>query len=219
MGKAAAFFDFDKTLLIKESAELGFKWAWENNETTLGYLLKVMFANQLHKRNLVSAERMAALCIGFYKGKNLVDYKAGASLFYQDWLKPHLSPAMLARVKQHRQAGDTLVILSASIRYLLQTVADDLGFDEVLCSELELGADGLLTGRTEGPICIGPQKRVAAQNLAESHGIDLAASTAYGDHHSDIPLLEAVGHPVVVRPTKWLKKVALERNWPIVEEG
>lgn len=216
-GKTAAFFDVDKTLLTRESAELGLTWAWKERNTSGAYLLKVLLVNQLFKRDLVSAQSMADLCLDYYKGKSLQELVEGVPAFYRDWLAPHLSPAMLERVAWHREQGHVLVILSGGVQYMLETFLDQLDFDHLLCTKLEEGPDGLLTGNADGPICIGRHKRTAAEALARRQGIDLATSYAYTDHHTDLPLLEAVGNPVAVRPTKRLRKIALQRNWKIVD--
>jgi phosphoserine phosphatase len=95
-------------------------------------------------------------------------------------------------------------------------VIGDLGFDHLLCTELEIGPDGLLTGRPKGPVCIDVHKRDMALKFAEEHRIDLQTSSAYGNHHSDIPLLELVGYPVVVEPTEPLMRMAVQRQWPVL---
>ncbi|MCZ7584702.1 MAG: HAD-IB family phosphatase [Deltaproteobacteria bacterium] len=122
---------------------------------------------------------------------------------------------MLERVEEHRRRGDVLVIISASVDYLLEQPFNALSFDHLLCTRLETGPDGLGTGRPVGRVCVGPEKRVRAMEFAAAEGIDLAASTAYADHHSDLALLEAVGHPVAVRPTAPLRRIAQERGWEI----
>jgi len=95
-------------------------------------------------------------------------------------------------------------------------VAQDLGFEHLICTDLETRPDGILTGDTQGPICTDSHKRTYACELANSLNMDLASSYAYGDHQADIPLLELVGHPHAVEPTEQLRKVASERGWPIL---
>ena len=95
----------------------------------------------------------------------------------------------------------------------------DLGFDYLLCTDLEVGPDGRLTGKANGPICIDKNKKIAAENLSDRMGINLEQSYAYGNHHSDIPLLEAVGNPSAVEPTLALRKHAEKRDWPILRFG
>lgn len=212
-----AFFDFDQTLLDTESSRLGFKYLWERRLISLGFILKVMAANFFYKRHWMSDERIAAIMLKFYHKKRLEEFQLGAAAFYQEQLKPRLAPNILKRVAQHHQEGHVLVLISGSIRYLLEPVVEDLGFDHLLCTDLEVGPDGLLTGKAKGPLCLDSTKRVLSEKLAEEAHIDLASSYAYGNHQSDLPLLELVGHPYAVEPTEPLKNVALKNEWPILK--
>jgi len=212
----AAFFDFDETLLDIESSRLGFRYLWERRLVSFGFILKVLTANIFYKRHWLSDEKMAMILIKFYRNRHLEDFQQGAADFYQDHLKPHLAPNIHARVNKHRRQGHRLILISGSVRYMLEPVAEDLGFDHLLCTDLEIGEDGLLSGRAKGPICLNSNKRILAEMLARKVNIDLASSYAYGNHQSDLPLLELIGNPYVVEPTEPLRKVALANKWPIL---
>ena len=211
-----AFFDFDNTLLQTESAKLGFKYLWERSMVSLSLLLKILATNFFYQRHLVSDEFIANIMLKFYRQKRLEDFVEGAPLFYENYLKPLLAPNILAKVKDHQRKGHVLILISGSPRYLLEPVVEDIGFDHLLCTDLEVGNDGLLTGRAKGPLCIDKTKRILALKLAQNHAIDLSRSYAYGNHQSDIPLLESVGYPFVVEPTAPLRKIALQRQWPML---
>ena len=211
-----AFFDFDETLLDIESSRLGFRYLWERRLVSFGFILKVLTLNFFYKRHWLSDEKMAMMLIRFYRNRLLEDFQQGAAAFYQDHLKPHIAPNIKARVKKHRRQGHRLILISGSVRYMLEPVAEDLGFDHLLCTDLEIGKGGLLTGRAKGPICLNNNKRILAEMLARKVNIDLASSYAYGNHQSDLPLLELIGNPYVVEPTEPLRKVALANKWPIL---
>ena len=211
-----AFFDFDKTLIKVESGRVGFKYLYQIKEISLAFLLKVALVNYFYQRDWVSDTQMARVMLTFYKGRNIEPLKAGAKEFYLSHLKPHLATNILDRARRHQAAGHTLVLVSASVRYMLEPVTKDLGFDHLLCTDLEMLNDGQLTGSTEGPICIDKHKRDAIRKLAHRHHIQLNQSHAYGNHQSDIPMLETVGHPSVVEPTPRLRKKALSEGWPIL---
>lgn len=216
MKTIGAFFDFDRTLIDVESPRLGIRYLWDRGHISLPYVIKIIVAHFFYKHNAISDESMARMLISFYRGKTLDLFEAGSQNYYEEIIRPHLAPNILAKVAMHKAQGHILVLISASLKYLLKPVAQDLGFDHLLCSDLEVGTDGLLTGRTLGPICSDKYKRTFAQRLAIESNMDLGASYAYGDHHADIPLLELVGHPTAVEPTEKLRKVALERGWPIL---
>ncbi len=211
-----AFFDFDKTLIDVESGRIGFKYLYEIKEIRLSFLLKVAVTNFFYERDWISDTQMATIMLTFYKNRDIRPLEDGAEEFYHTYLKPHLAPRIIERVREHQKAGHTLVLVSASLRYMLVPVIKDLGFQNLLCTDLEIAGDGRLTGKTEGPICIDQHKRVAVKKLAQEKDIYLDQSYAYGNHHSDIPMLEAVGNPAVVEPTVPLKKKAIENGWPIL---
>ena len=217
--KTAAFFDFDETLIDVNSSKIGFQWLYENNLLSKGYLFKTILTGFLYKIGLWSEKRMADSLITFYKGKNLEYFEKQADAFYNNLLKPRLVPQVLERLDYHKKEGHFLVIVSGSIRYYLEPVAKDLGFHHIICTDLEEGKDGLLTGRPIGKICIGDYKKELIHKLVETENIDLEISYAYGNNEADIPMLKTVGYAVAVHPTPKLRKVAERNNWSIIDRN
>lgn len=216
IARIGAFFDFDETLLDTSSSRLGIRYLWDRRMVSRGFILKALVAGFLYRRHLISDEQTSRILLRLYRGRRLEDFKNGSEAFYREILKPRLAPNILDRVACHKDQGHCLVLISGSIRYMLEPVAQDLGFEHLLCTDLEEGTNGLLTGRPKGPLCLDTTKRRLATELARSNGIDLTQSYAYGNHQADLPLLETVGFPSVVEPTEPLRKIALERNWPIL---
>jgi HAD superfamily hydrolase (TIGR01490 family) len=212
----AAFFDFDETLLEVESGRLGIQWLWDRRLVPLGYILKIFVANFLYQRRLLSDERMVKIMLTFYRKKRLADFQKGAANFYKDYLKPHLAPGILSRVHFHKEEGHLLVLISGSVRYLLEPVVKDLEFDHLLCTDLEVDKNGLMTGKPADLVCVDHNKKKLTLKLAQQLELDLEKSYAYGNHHSDLPLLETVGNPHVVKPTSTLEKIAHQRSWPVL---
>ena len=81
----------------------------------------------------------------------------------------------------------------------------------------EVDDDGYYTGRLVGGVLHGPEKAKAAAEVAAEHGLDLVECHAYSDSINDLPLLESVGYPHAVNPEHELRKIALQRGWPIQE--
>lgn len=214
--RIGAFFDFDETLLDTESSRLGIKYLWQRRLVSRGFILKALVAGTLYRRHLISDEQTAKILLRLYRNRRLEEFKNGTEAFYREILKPRLAPNILAKVSQHKEQGHSMVLISGSIRYMLEPVAQDLGFEHLLCTDLEEGYNGLLTGRPKGPLCLDANKRHLATKLAQSTGIDLQRSYAYGNHQADLPLLELVGFPHAVEPSSPLRKVAVARNWPIL---
>jgi len=215
-GRIGAFFDFDETLLDTESSRLGIKHLWERRLVSRIFILKAFVAGLLYSRHLISDQQTAKILLRLYRNRRLDEFIEGSEAFYHDILKPRLAPKILAKVNGHKDQGHTLVLISGSIRYMLEPVARDLGFEHLLCTDLEADANGLLTGKPKGPLCLDTTKRHLATELAQSTGIDLARSYAYGNHQADLPLLELVGFPHAVEPSRPLFKIAVARNWPIL---
>jgi HAD superfamily hydrolase (TIGR01490 family) len=130
-------------------------------------------------------------------------------------LKPLLAPEVVDVAHGYRAQGHRVYIVSAALQEIVDALVADLGLDGGLGTVCEV-ADGRYTGRALRPLH-GNAKAEALLELAASEGLDLAASTAYSDSHSDLPFLEAVGHPVAVSPDRALRKIAQERGWPILE--
>lgn len=222
--KKAAFFDFDKTLLGCESSRLLIRYMnhhrdifFKEKGISLFYILRVLLMNELYKRHLYSDEKMALLLISFFKGRKLAVFEGIAEDFYLNYIKPNLAPNILSKLEMHRSNKHALVLVSAGTSYILKLVTRELGFDFLLCTELETTPDGLLTGRPKGEICIDSTKKILCEKLAMKNGIDLNASYAYGNHQSDIPMLELVGHASVVEPTGPLLLIAKKRGWPVLK--
>lgn len=127
-----------------------------------------------------------------------------------------LNPAVVRAVRAHRRRGEPVVLVSGSFPAPLAPLGEHLGAAHVLCTEPEIDSSGVYTGRlADGPHqpMIGAAKAAAVRALAAAEGYDLAASTAYGDHVSDLPLLEAAGAAAVVGEDPAMAERAERSGW------
>ena len=108
-----------------------------------------------------------------------------------------------------------MFIVSATLQEIVERIADDLGFDGAIGSTCEI-VDGVYTGRSLRA-AHGEGKATAVRELADAEGFELAACTAYSDSYSDVPFLEAVGHPVAANPDRKLRRIARDRGWPVMD--
>ena len=135
-----------------------------------------------------------------------------------DAMEPVLRPLVYAEplhlVRHHRERGERVYIVSATLQEIVDHIADDLGFDGAIGSTCEI-VDGRYTGRSLRA-AHGEGKARALRDLAGVDGLDLESSTAYSDSYSDVPFLEAVGHPVAVNPDRRLRSIARSRAWPTI---
>lgn len=116
------------------------------------------------------------------------DRLAGGSFFH---------PPVLAALRRHTEVGEPVILISGSFFPCLDPIARHVDATAVIGTELLLSTEGRLSGEIDRPM-IGTAKAEAAAAHAAAHGADLSDCHAYGDHVSDLPLLQAVGHPVVV---------------------
>jgi HAD superfamily hydrolase (TIGR01490 family) len=130
-------------------------------------------------------------------------------------LKPLVYAEPLDLVRRHRERGEPVYIVSATLQEILDALAVELGFDGALGSTGQV-EDGVFTGKVLRALH-HQAKADCVRELAAREGYDLGASTAYSDSHGDLPFLEGVGHAVAVNPDRALRRCARERGWPILE--
>jgi HAD superfamily hydrolase (TIGR01490 family) len=130
-------------------------------------------------------------------------------------LRPLVYAEPLRLVEQHHARGERVYIVSATLQEIVDAIAGDLGFDGAMGTICEV-RDGHYTGRPLRSLHAGAKAEVVRE-VARREGLDLAECTAYSDSHTDLPFLEAVGHPVAVNPDRALRRIASERSWPVLE--
>jgi len=212
--QAAAFFDLDRTLLRRSSALALAGTFYDRGLISRRQLAKAaawqllfVLRGASHEAVRRAAEDGLVVLRGFTP--------EGMRELVAEAMEPVLRPLVYAEplqlVRRHRERGDAVYIVSATLQEIVQAIADDLGFDGALGTVCEVD-DGLYTGRAV--------RALHAENKARcigELGFDLAASTAYSDSHTDLPFLEAVGHPVAANPDRRLRRIAAARGWPVLE--
>jgi HAD superfamily hydrolase (TIGR01490 family) len=214
----AAFFDLDRTLISGSSAFAFGVAAWRNDLVPSGTLLKDAagaIAFRHRGANDDQVERVRARILGAVTGVRQADLVA---------LNADLIPKLLSRmrpeaqrlIEMHRRAGRNAYIVSASPQELVEPLAAAIGMTGGIGTVSAVDQDGVYTGELAGPFVYGPGKVAAIKEIADREGYDLNMSYAYSDSASDLPMLEAVGHPVAVNPDGALARVAHDQGWPIV---
>jgi phosphoserine phosphatase len=123
---------------------------------------------------------------------------------------------MMEEVHAHQDAGRPTFIVSAAGDELVRTLADVLDMEGGIGTKYAVGPDGRMTGELDGPFMYGEGKVEAVRDFAAAHDIDLGQSLAYSDSASDLPMLRAVGRPVVVNPDAELTRIAREEGWRVM---
>jgi len=135
--------------------------------------------------------------------------------FMQQLIRPIIPRKSRDLLHKHRQQGDTLLIITATNRFVTEPIAAELGVDHLLATDPEK-LEGRYTGRVTGIPCFkeGKVKRLDAW-LANTHH-NMQGSWFYSDSLNDIPLLERVDNPVAVDPDETLAQHAEMKGWPII---
>lgn len=139
--------------------------------------------------------------------------------FMDEIIRPAIRPAAIELVRRHQQAGDVVVITSATNEFVTRPIAQAFGVDELIATELVRGPDGWLTGEVAGQPNMreGKVARLAAWLAARGWDWSDVEATFYSDSMNDLPLLEKVQHPVATNPDERLRALAQERGWPVLD--
>jgi HAD superfamily hydrolase (TIGR01490 family) len=213
-----ALFDLDHTLLSGDSDQL-----WCDFLAGEGLLDAAS-----RKDAFVVAERYAAGTMtppeycGFFaailRGRTQAALHPVRARFLEEVIRPLIPADARALLQRHRDAGDTLVLTTATNRIVSELTAADLGVDHYVCTELEYAA-GRLTGRVLGMPNMGTGKlgRLREWLAANDRGPEaLRRATFYTDSINDLALLSVVGRPIVVDPDPRLESAALRKRWSVI---
>jgi HAD superfamily hydrolase (TIGR01490 family) len=213
--RAAAFFDLDKTLMAGSSGMQFARVAARQGVVSRRQLSSWAVEHLRYRLRGTTDERTAEV---LRVARELISGVSAKSIDRMGpevmaAILPRVFPQMLDEVYAHQDAGRATFIVSAAGNGVVQSLAQVLGMDGGIGTRYEVDAEGNFTGRFEGPFVYGPGKVEAMEAFAAEHEIDLTASYAYSDSLSDLPMLRAVGHPVVVNPDPPLAEIAREEGW------
>lgn len=208
-------FDLDHTLLTGDSDVL-----WCDFLIDKGLLDRESFGTRnadieaRYKAGTVDAQEFANFYVGTLAGKTPRQWEPMRQEFLVTQIVPRIPQAAMDLVVQHLDAGDLVVMTTATNRFITELTAMYFGIEHLVATEAEL-VDGVFTGRTRGTLNMraGKVTRLNEWLTARSHALKGFRSTAYSDSINDLPLLEAVNVPVVVDPDARLAQVAADRSW------
>ncbi len=133
--------------------------------------------------------------------------------FMRDFIEPIMLPKAHALIESHRKKGDTLLVITATNRFVTAPIVAAYGIEHLLASDGEI-VDGQYTGEPAGVPCFAEGKVVRLQQWLSEHDVPIEGAHFYSDSHNDVPLLEFVDHPVVVDPDPTLADIAQSKGWP-----
>jgi len=211
----AAFFDLDKTIIAKSSVLAFGRPFYREGLLSRRAIVKSAYAQVVFMLVGADEEKMEKLreaMLGLTRGW---DQKHVAQIV-RETLDEVVSPIIFAEAlelfAQHHEAGRQVVIVSSAPAEVVEPLAEFLGADRAIATRAQIDDEGRYTGQLAF-YAYGPHKAAAIRELASLEDVDLDASYAYSDSVTDLPMLEAVGHPVAVNPDRELARIARERGW------
>lgn len=213
----AAFFDLDKTVIAKGAMVALGPSLLRAGMITRRLMVRAMWTQMMFQRfgaDDAKMQKFRESALRITRGWDQARITAIVDETLIDVIEPIVFDEALELIRQHKAAGHRVIIISASPTEIVTPLADYLGVDEAIASRATVDGQGRYTGGMEF-YSYGPYKAEAMQELAERDGIDLASSYAYSDSITDLPMLEAVGHPTAVNPDRELAAVANERDWEV----
>jgi HAD superfamily hydrolase (TIGR01490 family) len=212
-----AFYDLDHTILSGNSATALVEESRKRGVMTPGQYRHAVWLSILYKLNLGDPVKMISRMLTWLKGLQEKDIKLLCEEIYQSSIKLTVRPEIQESFEMHRSAGAAVVLLSSATTPICEVVSDNLQMDEVICTRLQT-INGEFTGRTEGRLVYGAEKKHRMQIFCKNQQSDAQKAWYYGDSHTDQYVMKAVGNPVAVSPDKKLKKIAKRLNWPILTD-
>jgi HAD superfamily hydrolase (TIGR01490 family) len=216
-----ALFDLDHTLLPIDS-----DYSWGVFTTTIGWTDPVAFGRRNeefyahYQAGTLDVHDYVRFATEAARLQGAANARAAHERFMIEVITPAIKPQALALVRQHQQAGDQVVIITATNEFVTRPIAEAFGVAELIAVELERdGQTGWITGEIQGVPSFreGKVKRFE-EWLARRHLVRREVTvTFYTDSINDLPLLDNVDHPVATNPDDRLRALAIQRGWRILD--
>jgi len=215
--RTAAFFDLDKTIIARSSTLAFSRSFYQGGLINRRAVLRSAYAQFVY---LVGGadhdqmERMRAYLSSMCAGWDVQQVKDIVSETLHELIDPIIYDEAATLIEEHHLAGRDVVIVSSSGSEVVAPIGEMLGADRVIATRMVV-EDGRYTGDIDF-YAYAENKASAVRELAEVEGYDLDGSYAYSDSATDLPMLEAVGHPYAVNPDRALRREANSREWPVL---
>jgi HAD superfamily hydrolase (TIGR01490 family) len=215
-----ALFDLDHTLLPIDS-----DYAWGVFTQDIGWTDPVVFKErndeffEHYKAGTLDIHDYVRFATEAVRLRGPAEAALAHARFMQTVIRPAIRAEALDLVRRHRDAGELPVIVTATNEFITRPIAGEFGVEELIAVQLERGPDGWITGEIVGVPSLreGKVERLGQWLAGRGLGWGDVETTFYSDSMNDLPLLEAVDHPVATNPDGLLRAVAEKRGWRILE--
>lgn len=214
-----ALFDLDDTLLDGDCSDRWNLWMIEQGwiSDAEAFMARAEKMHQAYHAGKLKLEEYLTMTLAPLRGRRVADVQKEVERFVATHLQPRIFEQAWACLEEHRQAGDTLVLISASSRHLVEPVATVLGIEHVLAVELSIergiNEEARYTGQSEGIFSYRGGKVLRLKQWLGERQITPSHTTFYSDSRNDLPLLQYVDCPVAVNPDPVLAEVASVEGW------
>jgi HAD superfamily hydrolase (TIGR01490 family) len=209
-----AFFDLDHTITGEISGNVLAREAYRKGLMSLSNIIYALWLLLIYKLSLRDPVKIINKMTSWVRNVPEELFNNLSAEITKKFLIPAIYNEAIKEIMMHRDNGARTVILSSTPASIGREMAKAIGMDDIICSVLEVD-NGLLTGRSVGPLCYREEKAVRMKNYCESMNCSPEDSWYYGDSIADLPALFLVGKPVCVNPEKKLLKKARQNNWKI----
>jgi HAD superfamily hydrolase (TIGR01490 family) len=219
VGRSVAFFDLDKTVIAKTSALAFGRPFFQGGLINRRDVIKSAYAQLIFRMGGGTDEQsmarlrdhLAELC----RGWQVEQVRQIVREAFEELINPYVYAEAAALIEEHQAAGRDVVLVSTSGDEMVRPIGEALGITDIIATRMVV-EDGRYTGAVEF-YAAGPNKVAAVEQLAAERDYDLDESYAYSDSVTDVPLLASVGHPTAVNPDRSLRRISIERGWPMME--
>ncbi len=211
-----AIFDLDNTLL---SCDSDFEWGQflvkKNLVDAKEYDKANRYFYDAYQQGTLDIAEFSAFSFKPLSMQSMETLKQLHDEYMQTVIKPHITKQSRALIQQHKERGDTLMIITATNSFITRPIAKELGINHLLATEPKI-IDGQYTTQIDGIPCFKEGKVKRLELWLKESNEDLKGSIFYSDSHNDLSLLEKVDTAVAVDPDDTLREIAMKRNWEII---
>lgn len=209
-------FDIDNTIVKGQSQQLLLKYLFRKRFIGLSYFFRIYIWFIFYKLGLTkNPYKVMEYAFRFLKDKKVIEIESIIDSFFNEVLKKYFFQEAIDLIKNHQSRDREILLLSNVIDVLTRKIAEFLNIKYYMCTNLEV-INNKFTGKITKEIVYGENKGFLVKNFINNNHFSFNESWAYGDHITDVYVLEISSHPFAVNPDKNLAREAQKRGWPIL---